>query len=76
MQQRRFLCLSDDGDADRAGEGAAIRTARPNEETVAAMRETRSGKLPRFEDADALMKQGRRLNAPRTSVYLNNRLDI
>jgi hypothetical protein len=38
----------------------------PNEETVAAMRETHSGKLPRFEDADALMKQCRRLNAPRT----------
>jgi DNA-damage-inducible protein J len=28
----------------------------PNEETVAAMREARSGKLPRFKDVDALMK--------------------
>jgi hypothetical protein len=45
----------------------------PNEETVAAMREARSSKLPRFEDADALMKQCERLNAPRTSVCLNNR---
>jgi DNA-damage-inducible protein J len=28
----------------------------PNEETVAAMREARSGKLPRFKNVDALMK--------------------
>jgi DNA-damage-inducible protein J len=28
----------------------------PNEETVAAMREARSGKLPRFKDVDALLK--------------------
>ena len=28
----------------------------PNEETVATMREARSGKLPRFKDVDALMK--------------------
>ena len=28
----------------------------PNEETVAAMREARSGKLTRFKDVDALMK--------------------
>jgi len=28
----------------------------PNEKTVAAMREARSGKLPRFKDVDALMK--------------------
>jgi len=28
----------------------------PNAETVAAMREARSGKLPRFKDVDALMK--------------------
>jgi len=28
----------------------------PNPETVAAMREARKGKLPRFKDVDALMK--------------------
>jgi DNA-damage-inducible protein J len=28
----------------------------PNEETVAAMREARSSKLPRFKDVDGLMK--------------------
>jgi DNA-damage-inducible protein J len=28
----------------------------PNPETVAAMREARKGKLPRFTDVDALMK--------------------
>ena len=28
----------------------------PNPETVAAMREARGGKLPRFKDVDALMK--------------------
>jgi DNA-damage-inducible protein J len=28
----------------------------PNEETVAAMREAGNGKLPRFKDVDALMK--------------------
>jgi DNA-damage-inducible protein J len=28
----------------------------PNEETVAAMREARGGKLPRFKDVDALLK--------------------
>ncbi|MGH7101905.1 MAG: type II toxin-antitoxin system RelB/DinJ family antitoxin [Acetobacteraceae bacterium] len=28
----------------------------PNEETIAAMREARGGKLPRFKDVDALMK--------------------
>ena len=28
----------------------------PNAETVAAMREARRGKLPRFEDIDSLMK--------------------
>jgi DNA-damage-inducible protein J len=28
----------------------------PNAETVAAMREARRGKLPRFKDVDALMK--------------------
>jgi len=28
----------------------------PNPETVAAMREARKGKLPRFRDVDALMK--------------------
>jgi DNA-damage-inducible protein J len=28
----------------------------PNAKTVAAMREARSGKLPRFKDVDALMK--------------------
>lgn len=28
----------------------------PNAETVAAMREARSGKLPRFKDVNALMK--------------------
>jgi DNA-damage-inducible protein J len=28
----------------------------PNEETVTAMREARRGKMPRFKDVDALMK--------------------
>ena len=41
----------------------------PNEETIAAMREARSGKLARFKTVDALKKDlnGGRLNVPRNS---------